>query len=69
MWFTAPEFVDVAEWRAHAIKWRESIDADHGSPEGPGTDARYFDGTPFKPLKELLTEELPKILKFIKGHL
>ena len=69
VWFTAPELVDVQEWQDHADKWRESIDADHGSPEGEGTDARYFDGTPFKPLKELLLEELPKIMRFIKEYL
>ena len=69
VWFTAPELVDVQEWQDHADKWRESIDADHGSPEGEGTDARYFDGTPFKPLKNLLLGELPRILKFIKDHL
>ncbi|MFT5266430.1 MAG: hypothetical protein ACI8YQ_005194 [Polaribacter sp.] len=69
VWFTAPELVDTAEWEAHAIKWRESIEADHGSPDGPGTDARYFDGTPFRPLKELLIEELPRIVDFVKEHL
>ena len=69
VWFTAPELVDQEEWTEHTEKWRKSIDADHGSPEGDGTDARYFDGTPFKPLKELLIEELPKIIKFIKDHL
>ena len=69
VWFTAPEHVDQEEWREHTEKWRKSIDADHGSPEGDGTDARYFDGTPFKPLKELLIEELPKIIRFIKDHI
>lgn len=69
VWFTAPELVDQQEWAAHAEKWRESIDADHGSPEGPGTIARYYDGTPFQPLKELLVAELPKILAFAEKHL
>ncbi|MFT4698584.1 MAG: hypothetical protein ACI9SJ_001735 [Flavobacteriaceae bacterium] len=69
VWFTAPELVDQVEWLNHAKKWRESIDADHGSPEGPGTDARHFDGIPFKPLKELLINELPKIIAFTKEHL
>lgn len=48
VWFTPPELVDQDEWASHAKKWRDSIDADHGSPEGPGTIARYYDGTPFK---------------------
>ena len=53
VWFTAPELVDKEEWANHAKLWRESIDADHGSPDGPGTDPRYFDGSPFKPMEEL----------------
>lgn len=65
VWFTAPELVDTDEWQDHADKWRESIDADHGSPEGPGTDARFFDGTLFTPLKELAEEAIGKILSFI----
>jgi len=69
VWFTAPELVDTEEWAHHAEKWRKSIPADHGSPEGPGTDPRYFDGTPFKALKELAKEELEKILAFIEEYL
>ncbi len=68
VWFTAPELVDTQEREDHAELWRQSIQADHGSPEGPGTDARYFDGTPFKPLRELLLEELPRITKFISDQ-
>jgi hypothetical protein len=49
VWFTAPEHVDTEEWRTHAERWRKSLNSDFGSPEGPGTDARYFDGTVFKP--------------------
>lgn len=49
VWFTPPELVDQEEWRNHAKLWRDSIQADHGSPEGEeGSDVRYFDGTPFK---------------------
>lgn len=69
VWFTAPEVVDQKEWAEHTEKWRKSIDADHGSPEGEGTDARFFDGTPFSPLKEVLIKELPRIIAFIKEHL
>ncbi len=69
VWFTAPETVDQDEWRNHTDLWRDSIDADHSSPEGEGSIARYYDGTPFKPLKELLINELPNILKFIAEHL
>ena len=47
VWFTPPGIVDQEEWAEHAEKWRESIQADHGSPDGEGTEARYFDGTPF----------------------
>lgn len=69
VWFTAPETVDQTEWATHTEKWRKSIDADHGSPDGPGTDPRYFDGTPFQPLKGIIENELPRILDFIKEHL
>ncbi|MFT6512859.1 MAG: hypothetical protein ACJAX1_001431 [Neolewinella sp.] len=69
VWFTAPELVVEEEWEAHAIKWRESIQADYGSPDGPGTAARYFDGSPYKPLKDLSIKELPRILAFVKEHL
>lgn len=69
VWFTAPELVDQEEWTKHTEVWRESIDADHGSPDGNGTIARYIDGTPFKPLQHLLDEELMKIVNYIKDHL
>jgi hypothetical protein len=69
VWFNAPELVDQQEWKDHAEKWRQSIDADHGSPDGPGTSARYFDGAEFKPLNAFLSEELIKILDFKKAHL
>lgn len=69
VWFTAPELVDQEEWQNHAEFWRDSIQADHGAPDGQGTIARYFDGTPFKPLRNLAIEELPKILAFIREHM
>jgi hypothetical protein len=69
VWFTAPELVDKQEWRDHAEKWRKSIDADHGSPDGPGTAARYFDGTPFKPVDAVIQKEIDKIIEYLKEHL
>ena len=69
VWFTAPEEVKQKEWKKHAELWRKSIQADHGAPNGQGTISRYFDGTPFKPLKNLVDGELPKILAFITEHL
>lgn len=69
VWFTAPELVNQQEWQDHAEKWRKSIDVDNMSPDGPGGKARYFDGTPFSPLKGILTEELPKVVTFIKEHI
>ncbi|WP_430409664.1 hypothetical protein [Kordia sp.] len=62
VWFSQPELVDTEEWRTHAERWRKSIQADHGSPTGPGTDARYFDGTPFKPL-DALDSDMKGVLK------
>lgn len=54
VWFTAPCYVNRVEWATHAERWRRSIEADHGSPDGEGTTAKYFDGTPFKPLSGAL---------------
>lgn len=65
VWFTAPELVDQKEWAEHAEKWRTSIDADHGSPEGDGTVARHFDGSPYKPLRELVVDEITKVTAFV----
>jgi hypothetical protein len=68
VWFEAPQLVNKQEWREHAEKWRESIDADHGSPGGCGTSPRYFDGTPFKPADALIQEEIDKIIAYLKTH-
>jgi hypothetical protein len=69
VWFEEPALVDQQEWREHAEKWRESIDADHGSPTGPGTPARYFDGTPFSAAEEDLKEIIDKIIAWLEQHL
>ncbi|HEY5067082.1 MAG TPA: hypothetical protein VIJ04_19945 [Xanthobacteraceae bacterium] len=69
VWFEAPALVDRQEWRDHAEKWRESIDADHGSPCGDGTAARYFDGSPFSPAEALIEQEIDKIIAYLKKHL
>jgi len=69
VWFTEPALVDQHEWQEHAEKWRESIDADHGSPDGPGTSARYFDGRRFEPAEALISEEITKIINYLKEHL
>jgi hypothetical protein len=69
VWFTPPELVNKVEWRTHAERWRRSIDADHGSPDGNGTTAKYFDGTPFSPIAGILEQEEAKILAFMKKHL
>jgi len=59
VWFIAPQQVDVQEWKNHAEKWRKSLDADHGSPMGGGTEPRYFNGDPFTGTssRSLLEEE------------
>ena len=68
IWFTAPELVNQTEWQNHADCWRHSIDVDNMSPDGPGGSQRYYDGSPFKPVKFFLKEELPKVLAFIAKH-
>ena len=68
VWFTAPQLVDKVEWMEHAEKWRKSIDEDYGSPCGPGTTAKYSDGTTFSPAEELVEDGLKKILKYLKQY-
>lgn len=69
VWFNPPEKINIEEWTNHTEYWRESIDVEHESPEGEGTSARYYDGTPFKPLKELLLHKLPEIAEFVAEHI
>lgn len=64
VWFTAPEIVDQEEWANHAKKWRDSIDSGCGSPGGPSSPQRYFDGTEFKPLADLKEGEEDLIKTF-----
>ncbi len=68
VWFDAPHHVDQAEWADHAQYWRESIDADHGSPDGPGSEVRYFDGTVYAPVQAALDRELDALYKFLRDH-
>ena len=68
VWFTAPELVNQTEWKNHAECWRDSIDVDNTSPDGPGTIKRYYDGSPFKSLKEFEKEEEKLVVAFLKRH-
>ena len=68
LWFTAPELVNQTEWKNHAECWRDSIDVDNTSPDGPGTIKRYYDGSPFKSLKEFEKEEEKLVVAFLKKH-
>lgn len=69
IWLTAPELVDQGEWTDHAEKWRDAIDAGHGSPNGPGTAATYFDGSPFEPWGGQLDPEETLAVKKLKSWL
>jgi hypothetical protein len=69
VWFDDPSLVNRYEWATHAEVWRKSIDADHGSPDGPGTSARYITGAPFEPIEAAVERELEKILEFIRSHI
>lgn len=68
VWLDAPTIVDQAEWKAHAEKWRQSLDTGHGSPDGPGTPPRYFDGTNFHPIDAILEKEWDLIKAWVKKH-
>ena len=68
VWMEEPALVDQKEWRDHAEKWRESIDADHGAPTGPGTSPRYANGRYFQAADAVLEEVIEDILNFFKNH-
>lgn len=69
VWFTEPALVDREEWREHAEKWRRSIDACHGSPDGDGSPPRYVDGTPFVPDPFAVETERETIEAFVATRL
>lgn len=69
VWFKEPGLVDREEWRTHAERWRKSIDEDHGSPDGSGSIAKYFDGTPFNPIEDLIENKIKEIMAWIWKHL
>ena len=69
VWFDEPALVDQTEWREHAEKWRESIDADHGAPTGAGRPPSYFNGTPYSPLVAALEAVILKFIEWVWGHL
>lgn len=68
VWVDAPTIVDRAEWKAHAEKWRHSIDTGHGSPDGQGHPPRYFCGKAFNPVETALEEELKVIEAWLEKH-
>jgi len=68
VWFTEPQRIDRQERRTHAERWRGSIDADHGSPDGPGTNPRHFDVTPFRVGDQLIEAEIDRIPDYLKKH-
>ena len=68
VWFTAPEIVDQEEWASHAKKWRDSIDTGCGSPGGPSSTPRFFDGTEFKPLESIKAREEALLISFVEKH-
>jgi hypothetical protein len=68
VWLNAPTIVDQNEWKEHAETWRHSIDTGHVTPDGPGTQPRYFDGTPFSPIDAVLEKEWDLIKAFLKKH-
>jgi hypothetical protein len=68
VWLDAPTIVDRAEWKAHAEKWRHSIDTGHTPPDGPGTQPRYYDGTAFQPIDAIVEKEWDLIKAWVKKH-
>ena len=69
VWFNPPEPVDREEWRAHAERWRKSINEDHGSPDGPGTMAKYADKSEFSPGSGVIEQALDEVRNFLSSFL
>jgi hypothetical protein len=69
VWGEEPTPVDQEEWRDHAERWRNSIDEGHGSPTGPETPPRYFNGEPFLAAEAVLQEAIDDLICFLKKHL
>ena len=69
LWFIEPATVSIPEWKNHANFWRTSIDAHHGSPTGPGTSPRYFDGTYFNVEQHAVDQILQDIIAYVKKHI
>jgi hypothetical protein len=59
---------DQQEWKDHAEKWRDSIDADHGAPCGQGAPPRYFNGNLFQAGDALLVELIQTIIDYLEKH-
>jgi hypothetical protein len=68
VWFDAPSHVDETEWTKHAEYWRKSLDTGHGYPDGPPTQARYFDGRPFSAVQALVEQEWDKVKAWLESH-
>jgi hypothetical protein len=68
VWVDAPTLVDQAEWKAHAEKWRHSIDTGHGSPDGNASKPRYCNGKYFEPGDAVKQKELDLIKAWLKKH-
>jgi hypothetical protein len=68
VWFDAPTYVIQEEWIEHAEKWRKSIDTGHGSPDGPPSPVRYYDGSLFNPVEALVEREWDKLKAWLEAH-
>lgn len=65
VWFAEPELVDRTEWAKHAEYWRLSIDVNHTSPSGDGSNQTYYDGRVFKPLRSAFFQEMKLIQSYL----
>lgn len=69
IWFREPQLVDQHEWKTHAERWRDAIDAHHPPPHGAGKQPKYANGEPYHPGDLAIIEEaLEDIIQFIKEH-
>ena len=75
VWTLAPTLINLGEWKAHASKWRHSIDAHHGPPYKEKKDKyghlasspiKYYDGSIFVSAPKKLEGYIEKIYLWLE---
>jgi len=65
VWYAKPEHANQDEWRAHAEKWRTSLQVNHCPPGGPPNPPQFHNGRQFRPFWNKLRKEIRLMGTFI----